>query len=230
MTISFRIINLLTRVDLKRRLIHNNSSAAFSKLGSTFNQRPTYQSKSNNSSLKNNFNDFAKIFSSIKVPSYLSNVNETPQRKGLFGLDELVTHDGFHDLKQKAELNIKQLIEETNDYDSTLNATSKRNIVQIFDDISNELCRVADLAEFVRTSHPDVKFRETANLTFCSISQIVEKLNTNSALYKKLKNEYELSGQTANMDDCDKRVCKLFLIDFEQSGIHLDEKTRNKVI
>lgn len=32
------------------------------------------------------------------------------------------------------------------------------------------------------------------------------------------------------MDECDKRVCNLFLIDFEQSGIHLDDNTRNNFV
>lgn len=32
------------------------------------------------------------------------------------------------------------------------------------------------------------------------------------------------------MDECDKRVCNLFLYDFELSGIHLDIATRNKFV
>ena len=48
----------------------------------------------------------------------------------------------------------------------------------------------------------------------------------------KLKQAYILaeSKQTSNMDDCDKRVCNLFLYDFELSGIHLDITTRNKFV
>lgn len=219
MAISFKTINLnksLINYSIQLRFIHKNPGASFSQLGSTFNQRPAYQQN-----VKTNFTDFTKIFSSIKVPSYLN----SGKKSGLFSIKQLNTHEGFYDLQKKSEQKIKQLINETNDYNST---NSPRNIVQIFDDISNELCRVADLAEFVRTSHPDVNYRQAANLTFCSISQIVEKLNTNLKLYNKLKSEYESSNNS--MDDCDKRVCKLFLIDFEQSGIHLDETTRNKFV
>lgn len=218
MSQSLKLAKQLIKTNIQRRQIYNNSAASFSKLGATFNQRPVYHSNVKS----NNFTDFKKIFSSIKVPSYLN----SGRKNGLFGIEQLGTHEGFYDLKEKAEKRIKELIDETNEYDSSKLA-SGRNIVQIFDDISNELCRVADLAEFVRTSHPDIHFREAANLTFCSISQIVEKLNTNLKLYKKLKSEYD---QAHNMDDCDRRVCKLFLIDFEQSGIHLDERTRNKFV
>ena len=232
---SLRIINLLAKKS--NRFLHKNLLTSFSQLGSTFNQRPSLvkvveQKFNNENETTKNLNDFKKSFT-YKLTSYMNSTNTTSKQSGLFGIKELKTSDGFHDLKQKAEERIKELIMETNNYDSSsqLNNNNNRNIVQIFDDISNELCRVADLAEFVRTSHPDVHYREAANLSFCSISQIVEKLNTNLKLYNKLKNEYESNTNNKNiMDDCDRRVCRLFLIDFELSGIHLDEKTRNKFV
>ena len=32
------------------------------------------------------------------------------------------------------------------------------------------------------------------------------------------------------MDERDRRICRLFLIDFEQSGIHLNENIRNQFV
>ena len=55
-------------------------------------------------------------------------------------------------------------------------------------------------------------------------------------MYSKLKNAMKNNdtiGKTnpsLTMDECDKRVCNLFLIDFEQSGIHLDDNTRNNFV
>ena len=34
----------------------------------------------------------------------------------------------------------------------------QRNVAVIFDDLSDELCRVADLAEFIRLAHPEESF------------------------------------------------------------------------
>lgn len=55
------------------------------------------------------------------------------------------------------------------------------------------------------------------------------RLNTNRELYLSLK------GVTDQKDivpttDVDEHVAKLFLFDFEQSGIHLDDKKRSRVV
>jgi len=96
--------------------------------------------------------------------------------------------------------------------------------VQIIDDISNELCKVADMAEFIRTTHPQATYRHSAEQAHAAISCLVEQLNTNVPLYEKLRGYYEAG---ANMDECDRRVTRLYLADFEQSGIHLPDETRS---
>lgn len=55
------------------------------------------------------------------------------------------------------------------------------------------------------------------------------RLNTHKELYEKLKN-VSLNGDIVEMDELDKHVVDLFLFDFEQSGIHLDETARQKVV
>jgi intermediate peptidase len=153
------------------------------------------------------------------------------QTSGLFGKSQLRTCHGFDTLRLQAEQRVTSLINEALNH--TYDALNERKLVEIFDDISNELCCVADLAEFVRTTHPSMDYREAANTTFSHISQLVETLNTNQRLYTKLseslKHNEHMNGKL-KMDECDKRVCKLFLIDFEQSGIHLDETIRNQFV
>lgn len=39
-----------------------------------------------------------------------------------------------------------------------------------------------------------------------------------------------LNGDKFPMDDLDRHVIELFLCDFEQCGIHLDQRTRAKVV
>ena len=216
-----------------------NTNSARNQLGVAFNQKPTRDSSSSttnfssslssssSSSVGSSSNRFAKF-----VPLILNSTADKSQNEpttGLFGIKELYVHQGFYLLKDRAEKRVNELLEEAFNDDQK---SSRRKLVQIFDDISNELCRVADLAEFVRSTHPDAEFRESADQTFGHISQIVEKLNTNFKLYSKLKRETESVEriEEAKLDDCDIRVSKLYLLDFEQSGIHLDERTRNKFV
>jgi intermediate peptidase len=193
--------NKTLQKNLITKLTAHHSISTLSPLGSLFNQKP----KSNRLSL-----------------------NLKKSNVGLFGLKDLKTPDGFHYLKDEAESSVNTLLKEVLSNETT----PKRKLVQTFDDISNELCKVADLSEFVRTSHPNQLYREAADYTFACISEIVEKLNTNLELYKKLRTFYETADENKHfeIDECDKRVTKLYLADFEQSGIHLDEDNRRNFV
>lgn len=161
----------------------------------------------------------ASIFNQINTKTQKSSLFKNRRETGLFDNKELITFEGFYNLKDQVDKDVNRLLNEALNH----NNANDRKLVQIFDDISNSLCKLADLSEFVRTSHPNNQYREAANYAFAGISQIVEKLNTNLELYKKLRQSFE---NDVNLDDCDKRVTKLYLIDFEQSGIHLDERSR----
>lgn len=145
------------------------------------------------------------------------------ERTGLFGHQALREPSGFYLLKEQAIADAEAYVKE---------ATSpqrRRKMVQIFDDLSDALCRVADLAEFVRIGHPEGRFSAAALDASASISSLVEKLNTNKELYNALRHVTE-QGDIIPTTEEDNHVAKLFLADFEQSGIHLDAETRRKVV
>lgn len=48
-------------------------------------------------------------------------------------------------------------------------------MVSIFDELSDSLCRVADLAEFIRIAHPRAAFSFAAEDACITISGVVEK-------------------------------------------------------
>ncbi|XP_076395514.1 mitochondrial intermediate peptidase isoform X2 [Megachile rotundata] len=142
---------------------------------------------------------------------------------GLFGMAELKTPEGFHVLKDKAISQTDMLIAES------INSSRTRKMVEIFDDMSDTLCKVADLAEFIRIAHPDKEFVRAAEYTCLSISDMVEKLNTHREIYNALKQVVD-NGDIQKTSTVDDHVAKLFLLDFEQCAIHLPESIRENVV
>ncbi|XP_031839132.1 mitochondrial intermediate peptidase isoform X1 [Nomia melanderi] len=145
------------------------------------------------------------------------------KESGLFGIPELKSAQGFNILKDQAMCQTNMLIEEAT------SPNRKRKMVEIFDEMSNVLCKVADLAEFIRLAHPDTEFIMAAEDACIFISGIVEKLNTHRDLYNALK-QVSHNGDILATSDVDNHVAKLFLFDFEQSGIHLPEAERQTVV
>lgn len=142
---------------------------------------------------------------------------------GIFKYDQLQEANGFYSLQDIAVRKADNLVQEVFDSKRT------RKMVRVFDDLSDTLCKVADLAEFVRIGHPMENFSYAAKETSVSISSLVEKLNTNRKLYDHLKSVVK-GGDVVATDSIDQYVANLFLFDFEQNGIHLDEVKREKIV
>lgn len=150
-------------------------------------------------------------------------VNLLKKETGLFGIPELKDEDGFDILKSRALAHVNVIIDEA------INKDRKRKMVEIFDELSNTLCKVADMAEFIRVAHPDQQYVRAAEDACITISGVVEKLNTHRELYDALK-QVTSNDDTQVTSDIDNHVAKLFLFDFEQCGIHLPERQRRKVV
>ncbi|KAH8234093.1 hypothetical protein KR038_001299 [Drosophila bunnanda] len=150
-------------------------------------------------------------------------INFTRDDVGLFGMRELRSCEGFYLMRDNVETRTQELI---------LEATSEqrsRKMVDIFDELSDSLCKVADLAEFVRIAHPQGKYSQAAEQACISICGVVESLNTHRSLYQAL-NHVVKHGDKMPSSEVDRHVASLFLFDFEQCGIHLPEKERLRVV
>lgn len=126
-------------------------------------------------------------------------------------------------MKNYAEIRTDELIKES------CSPNRSRKMVEVFDELSDTLCKVADLAEFIRIAHPNAAYSRAAEEICISTSSIVEKLNTHRELYSALKTVSDV-GDKFEMTAVDKHVARLFLFDFEQSGIHLPESDRRCVV
>uniref|UniRef100_A0A4X2M368 Mitochondrial intermediate peptidase n=1 Tax=Vombatus ursinus TaxID=29139 RepID=A0A4X2M368_VOMUR len=143
---------------------------------------------------------------------------------GLFGVPELSSPEGFHVAQEKALRQAESLVE------SACATPLGPQTVCIFDQLSDALCKVADLADFVKIAHPDPAYREAAEEACRNIGTMVEKLNTNVELYQTLQKLLSDEKLVASLDPETRKVAELFMFDFEISGIHLDEEKRKRAV
>ena len=74
-----------------------------------------------------------------------------------------------------------------------------------------------------------IRYRVSAEDACIQISNQVERYNTHRGLYDAI-NQVVKNGDAFPETEVDRHVAKLFLLDFQQSGIHLDETSRELVV
>ena len=154
-----------------------------------------------------------------------------PKTTGLFGLSELDESAGFNILCGQVLNESRVLVDDALCLAQEIKNGRKSavNLIMKFDHLSNTICNVADLAEFVRLTHPNPDFQKSAGEASLAINGFVEKLNTNVELYNALTSSLQ-SASAADLDEESKHVAESLVFDFEQSGIHLDASKRREFV
>ena len=134
---------------------------------------------------------------------------------GLLGFPELRTAAGFSVLAARSKDRCEELTRRI-----TAGETEGLATLRALDEISDAVCGVCDMAEFVRNVHADAAFREAADATFADLSAFIQELNTNTALHGSLVALTEgplMAGLTPEQQ----RMAVLLKHEFERDGIHL---------
>uniref|UniRef100_A0A8R1U2G6 Peptidase_M3 domain-containing protein n=1 Tax=Onchocerca volvulus TaxID=6282 RepID=A0A8R1U2G6_ONCVO len=161
--------------------------------------------------LRSSFSSLLNSLRCLQLESYIP-------EKGLFG-EELLKHpSGFKLLNERVRKRSFELV------DKIVSRKCDKKVVEVFDDLSNEICSAADLAECVRNMHSIKEFSAAAQESMRDFTELVESLNTRSDLYKALKDSLETESNL--LSDVDKRTALLFLDDFEQAGVNLAENQK----
>uniref|UniRef100_A0A5S6R373 Peptidase_M3 domain-containing protein n=1 Tax=Trichuris muris TaxID=70415 RepID=A0A5S6R373_TRIMR len=142
---------------------------------------------------------------------------------GLFKNEALKSPEDFLLLSQDVHSTCHQLCDEVR------SQNRKRKVVEIFDEMSNKICSVADMAECIRLLHPDQAYVAAAEATVGRLGTLIEELNTSKELYNIFRGSI-LTGDVADLDDIDRLVSNLLLRDFETSGVHLPEEQRKRFV
>lgn len=111
------------------------------------------------------------------------------------------------------------------------------SVLQLFDDLSDRLCSVLDVAELCRNVHPNKEFVLAAHQAFVEVSTVVQHLNADHALYQPLNLLYHedldqrAKGSTqGSLSHEEVVMVKSLKHDFERGGINLDAGEKRRLL
>ncbi|KAI1341532.1 peptidase family M3 [Xylariaceae sp. FL0016] len=103
-------------------------------------------------------------------------------------------------------------------------------LVRDLDRLSDLLCRVLDVSDFVRITHPDPKIQEAATEAWSSVYMYMNQLNTSTGLSDQLEKALANADVTASWNEEEYTVAKLLYQDFKKSAIHLPQEYRDAFV
>ena len=105
-----------------------------------------------------------------------------------------------------------------------------KGIVRDLDTLSDLLCRVIDVCDFVRASHPDVAFQEAATVAYSQMFEYMNILNTTRSLHDQLKEALETPEVFQSWSEEEKATARILMLDFGKSAIDLPTKEKQKFV
>jgi intermediate peptidase len=149
------------------------------------------------------------------------------KRTGLVQNEYLVSPEGFREFAhvslQKCQRIVAKVLEV-----STLDGY--RTMAKDLDRLSDLLCRVIDLSDFMRSNHPDPKIQEAATQAYALMFEYMNVLNTTTGLHDQLKIAAADPDVTAHWSEGEKMVAQILIKDFANSAIHMPPEDRQRFV
>ena len=105
-----------------------------------------------------------------------------------------------------------------------------RRIVRDLDRLSDILCRVLDMADFVRVTHPDQEIQQNASKAWESVYEYMNELNTMTGLHDQLATAMANPDVTVVWTEEEKAVAEVLKLDFTKSAVSLPQKYRDRFV
>ncbi|EXJ89596.1 hypothetical protein A1O3_02663 [Capronia epimyces CBS 606.96] len=146
---------------------------------------------------------------------------------GLIGNNHLTTPRGFQKFAETSVAQCKRLVERTL---AASTVEQYKAIPKDLDRLSDLLCRVIDLSDFIRSIHPDAAVAAAASASYSLMFQYMNELNTTTGLNQQLKKAWDMPEVLSHWNEEEKMVAQLLMKDFAKSGIDLPEKQRQQFV
>ncbi|CAK7894576.1 mitochondrial intermediate peptidase [[Candida] anglica] len=223
-----RIPNLSSRASILveksiTRSIHSNANAN-DKLRQVFDDANFFKKFNNTDQIGLGY------FSRSSSRNSSNDKDHSPSKSGLFNNSYLTSPKGLLKFSQKSLKQANELVDIM--VDPQINATleGKLNFIKTIDQLSDTLCRVIDVAEFIRVAHPSQKWIQAAQQTHEHMFEFMNQLNTNVPLYQNLLLVLQDESVTKKLSIEELKVGDYLAKDFERSGIDLDSQKRQNFV
>ncbi|KAK7756705.1 Mitochondrial intermediate peptidase [Diatrype stigma] len=146
---------------------------------------------------------------------------------GLFRNKYLTSPEGFLKFAEVTVKRAQKLV------DKVLNASTLEEykaIVRDLDRLSDLLCRVLDVSDFVRVTHPDVKIQAAASQAWSFVYQYMNQLNTETGLSVQLGKALNNPEVMDSWNEEEQTVANILQQDFMKSAIHLPKESRDRFV
>jgi mitochondrial intermediate peptidase len=151
----------------------------------------------------------------------------TKTRAGLIGNRYLTSPGGFRTFARETAAKCQDLVTKT------LAASTVSDYAAIpkdLDRVSDLLCRVIDLSDFIRATHPDPKYVKAATEAYSLMFQYMNVYNTETGLNAQLKKAISMPEVASQWTREERAVAEILMKDFAKSGIDLPTKQREEFV
>jgi intermediate peptidase len=168
-----------------------------------------------------------QIFDSPGIWREYSQSSKSGRNTGLFQNRYLTEPKGFEQFANTTLQRAKKIVEKV------LRASKPEEykyVVRDLDRLSDLLCQVIDLADFVRATHPDVRMQQAAAQAYGTMFEYMNVLNTTTGLAQQLDVAIKLFADSGIWDEQEKLVAEILAKDFAKSAIDLPEGDRERFV
>ena len=169
-----------------------------------------------------------RVFDSPPFWREFSQQQRSPaKRAGLVQNEYLVSPDGF---REYANATLRKCQELVGKVLGASTVDEYRSMARDLDRLSDLLCRVIDLADFIRMIHHDARVQAAATQAYALMFEYMNVLNTTTGLHEQLGKAAANPEVNSHWSQGEKMVAHILIKDFSNSAIHMPPNERQRFV
>ncbi|KAH7400049.1 mitochondrial intermediate peptidase-like protein [Cadophora sp. MPI-SDFR-AT-0126] len=166
-----------------------------------------------------------QIFDSPGFWREYSQSHKSGHHAGLFQNRYLTSPEGFEQFANTSLEKAKRVVAKILAASTT---EQYEHVVKDLERLSDLLCRIIDLADFVRATHPDPRINQAATRAYAKMYEYMNVLNTTTGLARQLDIAIKTAGSAWGEEE--KLVAGILKRDFAKSAVDLPQADKEKFI